>query len=284
MKDRIKRSHMHLIIRIVISITALTLTTPLFAVEIEPSRIEISLPSGKVSSTLIKVTNWADCTVKINVKSDTYRYILTDGIIPPPEGKKKLPSCQNWLTFEPDEFKLSSKASIYIRCIIDVPENVKKEHVASILFDEEGLITTYEKFSNQPGNITLQVIPRFTIPTYITIKGEEIISAEISDIKILEGPTIGTMKTEITLHNKGTVHLRPSGSLIFMDSEGNISKTLPIGECLPIFPNYKEKIPVYYHDLLQPGNYTAVCTINIGGGKLIQKKAPFTVTEHYELE
>lgn len=270
-------------IRTIIVIFIVVIATPLFAVEVEPSRIEISLPPGQTSSTLIKVTNWLDYSVNIDVKADTYRYIFTDNTIPPKKGKK-LSSCQNWFKFEPDEFELSPKASMYIKCVIDVPKDAKEEHVASILFDEEGLVTTYEKDPHKSGNITLQVVPRFTIPIYITIQGNEIISAEISDMKVVEGPAVGSIKTEITLHNKGTVHLRPSGTLLFMDSKENIAKTLPIGESLPIFPDYKERIPVYYRELLEPGNYTAICTVNIGEGKLLQKKTKFKITEDYELE
>jgi len=267
-----------------ILIIILLAAIPAKALEIEPARIELTLASGESTSIKIKATNWLDYPVKINVKPDYYRYVLTDNSIPPSTGKKELPSCQDWLKFEPSEFELSPKASMYINCAITVPEGVEQEHLASILFDEEALVTTYEEHPGESGNITLQVVPRFTIPIYIAIKGKRMISAEITDMKVIEGPTIGTIKTEITLHNKGTVHLRPSGNLIFMDSEDNIVETVPIGECLPIFPNYKEKIPVYYPEMLESGNYTAICTINVWEDKLLQKRASFRVTDDYELE
>jgi len=268
---------------IIIFSLIVNLASALFAVEIEPSRIEVSAPSGKSSVTLIKVTNWQDYPTKISAKPDYYRQILTDNSIPP-GGKEGLLSCQNWLKLEPNEFKLSPKTSMYIECTINVPKGAREEHLASILFDEEGMTTTYKKKPSETGNITLEIIPRFTIPIYVTITGTETIAAEISNIKVIEGPTIGTIKTEITLHNKGTVHLRPSGTLLIMDSKKNIVETLSIGECLPVFPDYKEKIPVYYPEMLEPGIYTAICTINIGDGRLVQKKTSFRITEDYEVQ
>jgi hypothetical protein len=268
-----------------LSITILAvLASPCAAVEIEPSRIELDIPPGQVSSTYIKVTNWQDYMVKVAVKPDTYRYIFTDNAMPPPGSDGQLPSCQGWLTFEPNEFELSPNASMYIKCTIKVPSAAHEEHVAAVLFDEEGLLNTYKQHPSQPGNITLEIVPRFTIPLYITIRGKTHPGAEITDMRVGEGPRIGTIETDITVHNTGSVHLRPSGTLIFTDSQEGIIKTLRIGECLPIFPRYKEIIPVYFADMLEPGRYTAICTLDIGDGRLVQKKAVFRVTEDYDVE
>ncbi|PIU42181.1 MAG: hypothetical protein COS99_01580 [Candidatus Omnitrophica bacterium CG07_land_8_20_14_0_80_42_15] len=272
-------------ILIILSILIASLAAPLFAAEVDPSKLELSLTPGKTSETIITVTNWMDYSVKVNIKTDAYRYIFTENTIPPKEGTGELPPCQSWLKFQPNQFELSPKASMRIKCVINVPQGAKEEHVASILFDEEGLVTTYDKYPDKPGNITLKVIPRFTIPLYISIEGNKVIDADISDMKVVEGPSLGTsIKTEITLHNKGTVHLRPSGTLLFMDSKENIIKTMKIGECLPLFPDYKEKIPVYCPVMLEPGSYSAVCTIDIGGGKLLQKKTDFTITKSYDMK
>jgi len=270
----------------IISLITLILfvAVPLFAVEVEPHRFELSLPAGETSVVIIKLTNWHDYTVNINIAPDYYRHILTENAIPPRGETKKLSSCENWIKLEPNEFELGSKSSMQVKCIINVPAGAKKEHVASILVDEKGLVTTYEESISKPGNITLELIPRFTIPLYIMPKGSETVSAKIEDMKIMEGPALGTIKAEIILHNNGTAHIRPSGNLVFVDSEGELTKTIPIGEGLPVFPDYKEKIPVYYPEMLEPGTYAAICTINIGEGKLLQRKIHFRVTEDYDLE
>lgn len=272
------------ITQIKIFITVLALTAPLLAVEIEPLRLELEATSGQAISTLIKVTNWFDYPINVKVKPDTYRHIFTEGTIEPGQGEKELPSCKGWIALEPAEFKLSSKSSILIKCVIDVPQHSRGEYVASILFDEEHLTSTYLERLNKPGNITLEIVPRFTIPLYVIMKENKNMAAEISQIKVTEGPNIGTIAAEITLHNKGNIHIRPKGNLIFMDSSEKIVKTLPIGECLPIFPDFKEKISVYYPKLLEPGIYSAVATIDIGSGRLIQKKTNFRVSDDYDIE
>ena len=113
--------------------------------------------------------------------------------------------------------------------------------------------------------------------------GNEVVSAKILDVDVKPGPTIGTMKTIITLLNNGTIHIRPSGNLAYVDAKGDIIKTIPIGDCLPVFADYKEEIPVYYSKMLKPGTYTAVCTINIGDGKLLQHKEDFTIADDFTI-
>ena len=266
----------------IITLLALTIASPLFAVEIEPQRLEISLSPGESRTTTIQVTNWLDYAVKLEMKPDYYRQMLTDNTIMPEGENGQLPSCQGWLSFEPDKIELSPRASMLIECAINVPEGATKEHFASILFDESSLVSTFKQHPGKENNITLQVIPRFTIPVYISIQGNENVSAVISDMSIAEGPTFDTLRADITLHNTGTVHIRPAGSLVLMDSRGNIAKTLRIGECLPIFPDYKEKIPAYMAgEPIAAGSYMAVCTINIGDGKLVQRKMQFNIGADY---
>jgi len=269
---------------VVFGFCSITSSVSAHAVEVEPQRLEIAVPGGEASSTMIKVTNWQDYAVEVKVKPDYYRQILTANSIPPPEGSGKLPNCQDWMTFEPSEFELSPMSSVFVKCAIDAPSGFTGEHVGSIMFDEKNMVTTYEKDPEEPGNITLDVIPRFTMPVYITPTEGEIISGKIIDMKVGEGPTIGTIKTEVTVLNNGTMHIRPSGNLVFMDRKSEIIKTIRIGECLPVFPEYQEKIPVYCTEMFKPGVYSAICTINIGEGKLLQRRVRFRVTKSHDIE
>jgi len=267
---------------IITFIITLTIAAPLFAVEIEPQRLELSLSPGESHSAIIEVTNWLDYAVKLEIKPDYYRQMLTDNTIKPEGENSRLPSCQGWLSFEPNNIELSSRASMLINCAIDVPEGATEEHFASILFDESSLVSTFKQHPSKENNLTLEVIPRFTIPVYISIQDKENVSAVISDMSIDEGPSFDTLRADITLHNTGTVHIRPSGSLVLIDSRGNIARTLRIGECLPIFPDYKEKIPVYMAgEPIAAGAYMAICTINIGDGKLVQRKMRFNIGADY---
>jgi hypothetical protein len=112
---------------------------------------------------------------------------------------------------------------------------------------------------------------------YVTIQGTEKTSAEISNIEVLKIPQTQALKIEATVANTGTVHIRPFGTIIILDSETNeIIKTLSTGKSLPIFPHFQQRLPTVWH-APEPGYYTAVVTIEVTEDILLQEKIEFIV-------
>ncbi len=268
-----------------------------YAVEIEPLRLQHSLSAGKKYSGSFKLKNSSDTSVQIAISTGEYRYIFSSGATPPVDIKKRfLPSCKGWFTFEQQALILKSGEAKEVKFFITVPKTAYPEHLCAVIFDEKQLQDkTRPESQSGSGNVTVQILPRFSIPVYISIKDTERISAEITDLSVeCDEFSKAGAAARITLENTGTVHIRPFGTLVIFSRQeagsasgggqnGEVVKTLPIGKSLPIFPGYKEIIPVPCRKL-QSGSYTAIATIEIAKNRIIQKKAAFVLTESQEAQ
>ncbi|MDD5449159.1 MAG: hypothetical protein PHO42_00985 [Candidatus Omnitrophica bacterium] len=249
--------------------------TSAFPLEIEPMRLEQSLSAGSTYSGSFKLINPTESYVDIAVSTGEYRYIFSEGTIPPEEAKK-LPSCRGWLQFEKTNFNIGPGGSAEAKFLINVPKDAKEEHLCAVLFDEKH---SFGRANTAPseGDVRLQVTPRFSIPVYVSIKGHATISAEIKEITAEPAPQKNGVTLSVVVENTGTTHMRPFGTLIIFNESGDIVKNLSIGKSLPIFPGYKEMIPVIC-PRLAAGKYSAVATVELSGGNIIQKKTTFELS------
>jgi hypothetical protein len=249
-----------------------------FAVDIEPMRLEYSLEPGKTYSGTFKLRNTSDFATDIYVSTDGYRYLFTKGTIPPagetPGGAKKdLPSCQQWFQFAKTKISMNPGGTAEAKFTIKIPQDAAQEHLCAVIFDEKRSLKE-NKPGQKTGNVQIQIIPRFSIPVYISIKKKEVVSAQITEMAAAGELQKGGLVFNITIQNTGNVHIRPMGTLVILDQNNEVIKNMPIGKCLPIFPGYKEQIPVLCPNM-PPGRYSAVATIEIAKDKIIQKKTMF---------
>lgn len=245
-----------------------------YAVDIEPMRLEYSLEPGKTYSGAFKLKNTSEFAVDVLVSTGEYRYLFTKGTTPPEDGKKTLPSCQDWFQFTKTKYNLSPGGTAEAKFTVKIPKEAGQEHLCAVIFDEKrGLKETKPK--QETGNVQIQVIPRFSIPVYISMKKDENISAEITDMSTAGEPQKGGLIFNITIKNTGSVHIRPMGTLIILDQNSEVVKNLPIGKSLPVFPGYKEQVPVFCPKI-PAGRYSAIATVEIAKEKIIQKKTMFT--------
>jgi hypothetical protein len=244
-----------------------------YAVEIEPMRLEYSLQSGKTYSGTFKLRNSSSSSVDVFSSTGEYRYIFSRGVTPPKTEKRTLPSCSDWLQFEKTEFRLSPGMTIDAKFTIKVPKEAKEEHLCAVLFDEK--IDTGKVQPNQEtGSVQIQLTPRFSIPVYISIKNTEKLSAQINNMSVVSEAQKGQLIINLTLENTGNVHIRPFGTLVILDENSEVVKDIPIGRSLPVFPGYKETIPVICPKM-PVGKYSAIATVEIASDKIIQKKITF---------
>lgn len=253
-----------------------------FGVEIEPMRIEYTLDAGKTYSGSFKLKNPSSFSVDVFVSSGEYRYIFSEGSIPPAGDKKTLPSCQDWFQFEKTKFNLNPGGSCDVKFLIKVPKDVKQEHLCAILFDERRSLQEI-KPKEKTGNVQIQLTPRFSIPVYIFIKDTEKILAQIPAVSVVSEPEKGGVRINITLENTGNVHIRPLGTLVILNQNGEVVKNMPIGKSLPIFPAYKETIPVICPKL-PAGKYSIIATIEVSKDNIIQRKTSFVLKKTGEVE
>ena len=246
---------------------------PAHAVDIEPMRLEQSLRAGTTYSGSFELTNMSSFFAEIAIATDEYRYIFSEGTIPPPEGKKALPSCRTWLTFEKTNANLNPGESCTVNFLIKVPADAREEHLCAVLFDEK---RGHEEAppASEAGSVRVHLTPRVSIPVYISIQEAQKIAAEITAVEVSAGPKKQSADFNITVKNTGTVHIRPLGTLVIFDEKGEVAKNIPTGKPLPIFAGYSEVIPVGCPSL-GAGTYTAVVTMELSRDTIIQKKIGF---------
>ena len=202
-----------------------------------------------------------------------------------------MPSSQDWFTFEPDLFTLAAGTSSSVRYTITPPPNVRQdaaaEYVAAILVDtlpdrEDSLA----KLSGS-GSSRITIVPRLALPVYLKIQGRELVEVTIVEVTASASPSGAKgqptdsapmlLKVETTLRNRGTVHVRPFGSLAIFDAAGSMVQARPFGKPAPLFPRATLKIPALF-PLPPSGQYKAVVTIEPEAGPLLQEEISFGVT------
>ena len=266
-----------------LSFSLLIFSFPTHAVEIDPMRLEYSLEHGRTYSGSFQLKNSSTFSADIFVSTGEYRYVFSGGTIPPQDPKlSRLASCQDWFQFEKTKFSLNPGESADVKFLIKVPKDAASEHLSAVIFDEKRH-SQEAQHEEKTGNVRIEFTPRFSIPVYISIKGTEKAGARITDLTVTSEYQKGGAIADITLENTGNVHIRPVGALVILNQGGELVKNLPMGKSFPIFPGYKEAIPIICPKL-PPGKYTAVATIEIAKDNIIQKKTAFTYTKSGEIE
>ena len=273
-------------------------------VEVEPSRLELTISPEEPTQGTLKLNNLSGRAVQVQVTPGAYRSFLAN---------VSLPSAEGWFLFEPNVLTMAPKASSNIQYIIQPPANLRNdtagEYLAAILIDEFpiekevpppapavgdriltqpwGTGTSFQPSetetptppSEDDASATrgrLTIVPRFAMPVYLKIRGRERIAVEVTNVSVQSAKTSDLLAVEVTLVNRGTVHVRPGGNLAILDSDGRPLTAYPLGKALPLLPTATMTIPTLI-PLPDSGRYKALVTIEVQTATPIQKEVPFEV-------
>ena len=245
-------------------------TAPAYAVDVDPMRLELTIPADRPSRNVLIISNSGERTVNAHISPAPYRFLQTGATCPP--------SAESWFTFEPSkDVTLAPGDSKKITCIVTPPAIVRNdphaEYVAALLVDE----LPAEEAQPAKNGAQITVVPRFALPVYLLIQDRKQVQAEITDLVLKPGATPGLLRTETTIENKGTIHLRPSGTItLFQQSGHTVLQSTPLGKAVPLFPSSTLHIPAVV-PLPAPGRYKAVATIYLDPDRVIQKEKNFEV-------
>ena len=239
------------------------------AVEVEPSRLELTLSPEEPIHGELQISNHSSKVVGVQISHGAYRF--------PPPGLK-LPSCEDWLSFKPERFTLAAGATTTVLYSVTPPDNLLQdpagEYVAAIQVDQLPVDPKDSK-----GN-KITVIPRIALPVYLMIKGKEVVDLEISQVKVSTSQSSPKLlRMDSTLKNRGTIHLRPTGTFALFRSSGELVRAGPLGKSIPVLPSASLIIPSLL-PLPAPGQYRLVITVEPQAGKVLQKETSFEITEH----
>lgn len=247
------------------------------SVEIQPMRLELELDGGKTQTGYLSFANHGDEDVKLAISPGEYRYMFSDNTVyPEPAKPQALPSCKSWITFKPDKIKLEKGKAQQIQYAINVPAASSGEYVASILIDQDQYPSPLE--ANRTGQVRIKITPRISIPVYATIKKSLKRSAAISNFTSAASEDKKSVSISITIKNTGTTHIRPKTSLVILDKNGAVANRASLGEALPMFAGFKERLSTVWTPRF-PGKYTAIATVDIGTEPLIQENIAIEVKE-----
>lgn len=241
-----------------------TFIRPSFCVDVDPSRIEVTVSPGTEQKLSLTLSNRTNQIFVLSAASGKYRFLLSQNSIPP-EGKKPdecLNSCESWISLELNKLIVNPAEKRNFSFTVKVPSNAKGEYAACILFDQEVSTETEtgsvkksetENESKEPENdisVNLEMVYRHAIPVYLFIKDTTEIAGEITAVAMdnMKTNAMGTpiIKFSTTIKNTGTKHIRSSGTLVIFDKNGTPLETIPTGKTLPVFPGFSETIPVFW--------------------------------------
>lgn len=251
-------------------------------------RIEETVSLGQPAPAELKVSNPLDHAVGVRISAGPYRAFQPD---------QKIVSAENWLHFEPDHFTLAPGASTTVQVRMDPPEAVANdtagEYLAAIVIDqlpaEEP--ATEPSADLQPsstiGSSKLSIIPRLALPVYLQIQGREKVEVELADVSLQVGQEMAQsesgetapelLRINTSLKNRGTVHVRLTGTFALFSDKGDLVRSGPLGKTVPVLASSTLVLPTLF-PLPPPGHYKLALTVENGSAALLQKEIPFEIT------
>jgi len=272
------------------------ITSSLNALDVEPTKIEMTVAEASQSETSFKLTNRTHDILEISISTGVYRFMLTENSTPP-SGKtpsEALQSCESWIVPELKELTVNPGESKNISFKINVPAGAKGEYAACVLFDQASSVEKDTLLDNDTReklmNFEVDLVYRRAVPIYLFIKNTSEIKGIINDVAIdnmltedliLQNTkhTKNQLKFTIDFKNTGTKHIRAKGSILILDSKGSIIDTISTGKSLPIFPEFQEKIPVYWECPKKAEAYSAIITLDLGDELILQSEKSFSLDE-----
>lgn len=224
-----------------------------------PARFEVSLPPGEIAEGDYYVQNDTEQSAHIVVEPENWFKEAYD------YGKLEI---KDWVEFDTYEFDLKPKEIKKLRLRIKVPKDVKGELVSQIFFTSNVL--------REDGQPVEGIKARVGAVLYVAIKGTEVVDAEIKNVSISKQAEEGKekLKFEVSVNNKGNVHIRPAGKAAIEDVAGKKIIELDIESGKPALPGQEMVYNALWDNPeLKSGEYKVLITINYGKELGMEKRA-----------
>lgn len=258
----------------------LLISSSVLAVEVEPMRVEKTIPLRQPAQEQLTVTNPRDQAVGVQISAGPYRS---------PQPELNVPSAESWLHFEPARFTLAPGASTTVRIRIEPPEAVANdtagEYLAAILVDQ----LPAEESKPAEGS-RLSIVPRLALPVYLQMEGRQRVQVELADVSLKSiqgmaqsgappqdfGGAPELLRIDTALRNRGSVHVRLTGTYALFRESGEMVRSGPLGRTVPILASAALNLPTLL-PLPAPGKYKLALTFSGAEQELLQREIPFEI-------
>lgn len=251
------------IIKIALAIGCIILGTFLKvdAFNINPYRVEMTLPTGEHREGTFTVANPSDAPIKIKITVEDWSSLQEGRTVVRGEG-----SSLSWLKLNPVKLTLEPHQSETVRYTVQLPDGETGGRAAMIYF-----ATVPEA-----GAKGISIVNRVGTALYAIAEGTEIIQGEIDTIRIKR--TKPSFMAEVAVKNLGNIHIRPGGRIVITKKAEEIL-TIPFNEPgFPVFPEQRYIFETRRKEELDPGTYSLELIMEFGEEEL-RKTLEFEVPQ-----
>lgn len=235
-----------------------------FGFQIEPARIELSVPAGKRRGQTLSVTNQKP---EGDIHLASYARDLRsapDGTYEYPEAGSTAWSAATWIEVVPGELDVAAKTTQQVRLSVSAPEGATGGHYAMVFFEST---PGYAEGSGVGVNFRIGVLVEVVIP------GTERFEAQLKNVA-LEAPN----RLRVDFFNAGNVLVRPVGAVKVFDAAGKKAAEWPFNpKYLGVLPDTLRYFMTDLDKPLPPGRYRARVEIDYGGPALVVGERAFDI-------
>lgn len=232
------------------------------AFNIEPSRIELSIPRGRQRGKTVTIDN-------SNSNQPLHLKIYVQDVIFLPDGTGEFPpagstewSCANWVRIIPEEVDIPPRRTQAVRVNVSVPGEAKGGYYAMVFFESS---PTHIKGLDI--NFRLGALLDITVPHTIVRK------AQLASMSLVE-----SRKIYVDIFNQGNVLLRPRGRIKILNSKGRKIKQLDFNpQRLSVLPKTLRKFYLELDKPLASGTYRLKAELDYGSRYLLVGELPVEI-------
>ena len=233
-----------------------------FGFNVEPARIEVSVPPGQRRGKRVEVTNSSENPVHLTLY---VRDVVTlpDGSTDyPPAGSTEW-SCANWIQFVPAELDLVPGQTKDVRVSLTVPPEASGGHYA-ILFFESG--PSYKE-QGIGVNFRIGALVDAAVP-----------NTQRYQAKLAELSFVPPNQIKLVVLNEGNFLIRPKGKIKVLNAKGAKVAQLDLNpDRVGVLPKTLRAIPHTLEKALVPGSYRVKAEVDYGARSLVVGELPITV-------
>ena len=174
----------------------------------------------------------------------------------------------DWLSLHQDVIFVEAKQSSSLEYAVSIPKTASGEYYARIAF--------LEKPANAK-EANVAILTKISVPFIVSVKGTEIYDYEIVDFHV------GSDSVDLTVHNKGNVHIRPFGNCYISSLENKkLIQTVKLNhDSRAVLPGVEQQFKVRLKEELVSGQYVGELQVALSpqSKNFISKSFEFEVNE-----
>ena len=253
----------------------LTPALPQLSFMITPVVKEIQTKPGEKKIYTLKIINSSESEKKVKLHLYPLDFSLNpqgEIVFFPSNTLKR--SASGWLTLNPSQLTVLGGTTGKVQVSINIPQKAQGGYYTAIAVENVPETSVQE----QMGAVTWRMISMLVL----IVQGMNQPAGDIivDDLAIKADEPKEEIVFEVTLKNKGDVHVKTQGILIIEDEDGKkVEEISFIKGSGTIFPGSVRKFKINVRKLPPPGKYVLKVVVKYDSKKETQAQLPFTIRE-----